>query len=235
MSRVWPPACCSPLRSASGSSLCAPRTCPTTSSPHPLRSRRHSALMPGCSRARRSSPCARYCWATCSPLRSRSRFAVLLHFSAVLRRALLPILVLSQTVPDGRARAGPRDPARLRDRAETGRGRDRLLLPDRRQRGRRAALNRSRTRADDAHAARRPVRDLPPRRVPRCAARDLLRRADRSHLRRGRSGLRRVGGLFVRARLRHAPGPTCARHGADLRRRPHSLRDRACPLRACHR
>ena len=60
--------------------------------------------------------------------------------------------------------------------------------------------------------------DLPPRRVSGRAADDLLRRAHRGDLRRGRSGLRRVGGLLGGARLRHAAVPAVARHRADLRR-----------------
>ena len=75
--------------------------------------------------------------------RSRSTLAILLHFSALLRRALLPILVLSQTVPTVAARADPRHPASgFGLGAEADRRRGRLLLPDRRQRRRRAALGR---------------------------------------------------------------------------------------------
>ena len=81
-------------------------------------------------------------------------FAVALHFSTVLRRALLPLLVVSQTVPTVVLAPilaillgygiGP----------EAGRRRDRLLLPDRRERGGRAARDRPGADPDDEDAAR---------------------------------------------------------------------------------
>ena len=77
-----------------------------------------------------------------------------------------------------------------------------------------------------------PSRDLPPRRAARSAAGDLLRRARRRDLRRGRRGLRRMVRLVGGARVRRAPVGAVARHRAHLRRRPHSLGARARPLRA---
>ena len=80
---------------------------------------------------------------------------MLIHFSAVAAtRAAADPRALADRADRG-ARADPRDPARLRADAEADRRRGRLLLPDRRQRGRRAALDRRRARADDAHARRR--------------------------------------------------------------------------------
>ena len=78
-----------------------------------------------------------------------------LHFSAVLRRALLPILVLSQTVPTVVLAPILAILLGYGTGAEARRRRDRLLLPDRRQRRGRAALDRPGADPHDADAARR--------------------------------------------------------------------------------
>ncbi len=109
---------------------------------------------PGCSPRPPASPCAEVVFGYLLAVALALALAVALHLSAPLRRAFLPLLVLSQTDPDRDPRSDPRDPARLRPRAEARRGGDRLLLPDRRQRGRRVPLDRPGARAHDAHAAR---------------------------------------------------------------------------------
>ena len=89
-------------RSAAGSSsVRATARARTTSSP--LRPRSAAVASRG-QRPARASDAWRHgprgaARATCSRSRSGSAVAVVLHFSAALRRALLPILVFSQTVP----------------------------------------------------------------------------------------------------------------------------------------
>jgi hypothetical protein len=133
--------------------------------------------------------------------------AVVLHVSGALRRALLPLLVLSQTVPT--VLLAPILAILL------GYGIEPKLVVV-------------------AIVCFFPivVSAVDGLRSARCVAVDLLGRAHRRDLCGGRRCLRRVGGLFVRARLRDPAGAACARNRAHLRRGARPERDRACPLLA---
>ncbi len=182
---------CLPPRSGVGSSSCGLRASRTTSSPRP--SAVVSSLVrrrPASSRAPTPVTCARSCSATCSRFALALALAVVLHFSAVLRRALLPILVLSQTVP--RSLLAPILAILL------GYGIEPKLVvvavvcffP--------IVVNTvDGLRSTDPELvrmmrtlARPPARRLPPRRAARRAARVLLGRPGRRHLRRRRRRLR---------------------------------------------
>ena len=90
------------------------------------------------------------------PSPSRSRIAILIHFSrAAPARATADPRALADGA-DGAARPDSRDRVRVRAGTEADRRRRRLLLPDRRQRRRRPAFDRRRARADDADARREP-------------------------------------------------------------------------------
>ena len=129
-----------------------------------------------------------------------------------LRRALYPLLIASQSIPTvvlaPVLRAGPRASASGRS-SRSSRSSASSRSSSARSTG---SQRRPRVHPHDADPRRDPDGDLPARRVPVGAAADLHRHARRRHLRRDRSGVRRVGRLRVRARLADAPGEGPPRH-----------------------